>query len=341
MPKESKGKAAVRGTDTVDSPARTSGKPYQKRSAPSTSKDGASSSKSKSQHPNKKQRFEKPAYSGASSGLPGASKIKASIRQTKRLLAKPNLAPGTKIEAERRLKALEADLEVASRKQVEKSRAVRYHRVKFVERQKLVRRIARCKRNLARLESGKPAEDSGSEGAASDDEGDEGYAKQRVKESKMSKDELTKLLSSLREMLQYVVQYPADLRYVALFPNAAEGPSPPDAKEKDKSRQLAFQHLERIKKAIKDGQISGEPEVELSSKDRTLKKLANSSSSNGVGKASAESTGKQQSSRKAEKTGKKTKRRNEEPDSDDDAEAGAAAGVKDDDFFAQDSDAEE
>ncbi|SJX61098.1 uncharacterized protein SRS1_12323 [Sporisorium reilianum f. sp. reilianum] len=344
MPKENKGKTAIRGADASDSPACNSGKPYQKRSAPSSSKGSASSStsKPKPQHPNKKQRFEKPQSSGASSGLPGASKIKASIRQTKRLLAKPNLAPGTKIEAERRLKALEADLEVASRKQVEKSRASRYHRVKFVERQKLVRRIARCKRNLARLESGKPADDSDSEGgAASDDEGDAGYARQRAKESKMSKDELTKLLLSLRELLQYVVQYPADLRYVALFPNAEEGPSPPHANEKDKSRQVAFQHLERIKKAIKDGQISDEPEVELNSKDRTLKKLAASSSGiNGAGMASAEAGGKRKSSGKADKADKK-KRKQEESESDDDDETPAAGGVKDDDFFAQDSDDEE
>lgn len=343
MPKENKGKSAMRGTDTTDFSSRASGKPYQKRSAPSTSKDGTPSSsttKPRPQQPNKKQRFEKPQSSGPSSGLPGASKIKASIRQTKRLLAKPNLAPGTKIEAERRLKALEADLEVASRKQVEKSRAVRYHRVKFVERQKLVRRIARCKRNLARLESGKTAEDSASDGAASDDDdGDEGYAKQRAKESKMSKDEINKLLSWLRELLQYVVQYPADLRYVALFPNAEEGPSPPNANEKDKSRQMAFQHLERIRKAIKVGEISDEPEVELNSKDRTLKKLANSSSSsNGARKKSTESSGQQKSSRKADKTQQHV---HQATDSDDDDDAGAPAGVKDDDFFAQDSDDEE
>ncbi len=303
MPKDTKGKSAVRGSEAADSPKQTNTKPYQKRSAPSTSNGGSSSSstKSKPQQPNKKQRFEKPQSSGTSSGLPGASKIKASIRQTKRLLAKPNLAPGTKIEAERRLKSLEADLEIVSRKQAEKSRASRYHRIKFVERQKLVRRIARCKRNLARLESGKAAQDSDSDGDASDD--DEGYKQQRIKESKMSEGELEKLLKSLRELLQYVVQYPADLRYVALFPNAEEGPSPPDAKEKDKSRQNAFQHLQRVKKAMKDGEISNEPEVELNSKDRSLKKLATSS---GTSRAGAELSDKPKSS-KAGRTSASTK----------------------------------
>ena len=327
MPKDTKGKAAVRGTDSaaVDSPARTNAKPYHKRPAPSTA-NGASSSKSKPSHPNKKQKYEKPQ---SSSGLPGASKIKSSIRQTKRLLAKPNLAPGTKIEAERRLKSLEADLEVASRKQVEKSRASRYHRVKFVERQKLVRRIARCKRNLARLDSGKTGDDSDSDGGSDDEE-------QRAKESKMSKQELLKMLGWLRELLHYVVQYPADLRYVALFPHAEEGPSPPDAKEKDKSRQKAFQHLERVQKAMKDGELSAEPEVELSSKDRPRTKLANSSSS----KAAAESSGRERTDKKAGKTGK-AKSKHQAPSSDEDEDDGDAQGVKGDDFFAQDSDEEE
>ncbi|EST06373.1 rRNA-processing protein EFG1 [Kalmanozyma brasiliensis GHG001] len=334
MPKDTKGKAAILGAEASDSPKRTNTKPYQKRSAPSTS-NGASSSKPKSQAPNKKQLFEKSASSGPSSGLPGASKIKSSIRQTKRLLAKPNLAPGTKIEAERRLKSLEADLEVASHKQVEKSRATRYHRIKFVERQKLVRRIARCKRNLARLESGKAAQESDSEGEGSDD--DEGYKSQRVKESKMSKGELEKLLKSLRELLQYVVQYPAELRYVALFPNADEGPVVPDAKEKDKSRQSAYQHLQRVRKAMKGGEISNEPEVELNSKDLSLKKLANGSTTK-----PAETGGTQKTDKKSGKGGK-NKRKHEEDDErvDSDEELTQAGGVKGDDFFAQDSDDEE
>ena len=343
MPKQSKGKDAIQGTDAAHSPAHKSTKPNKKRSAPSTSRDRSSSSssapRSTSQQPNKKPRFEKPA---SSSGLPGASKIKASIRQTNRLLAKPNLAPGTKIEAERRLKALQADLEVASRKQVEKSRASRYHRVKFVERQKLVRRIARCKRNLARLDAGDSAHGSDSEAAASDDgddDGDEGYAMQRAKESTMSKEELVKLLSTLRELLQYVVQYPADVRYVALFPNGAQGPIPPDAHEKDKSRQMAFQHLQSVRKAIKDGQISDEPEVELSSKDRSLKKLVSPSSTNQAGTESRNNTSR--ADKKADNVDKK-KRKHEESDSDDDRDQAAdgTGGVRGDDFFAHDSDDE-
>ncbi len=312
MPKDTKGKAAVRGSDAKDA------KPYRKRPSSSSSNAAGPS------QPNKKPKYEKPQ---SSNGLPGASKIKASIRQTKRLLAKPNLAPGTKIEAERRLKSLESDLELASRKQVEKSRASRYHRVKFVERQKLVRRIARCKRTLAKLESGEEAE-----GDSDSDSDGEDQARVKDATSKMSKDELEQMLGELRELLQYVVQYPADLRYVALFPNAEEGPSPPDAKEKDKSRQKAYEHLVRVKSAMKEGKLSTEIEVELSSKDAPRTKLATSSN----GKTAGQTTDKK-ADKKSKKTDKSKRKQAESSDEEDDEDVG---GVKGDDFFAQSDDEE-
>lgn len=337
MPKETKGKPAVRSADTTStsSPSRPASKPYHKRS-------GSTTSTSNSQHPKKKQHLEKPQSSSSSnsSGLPGASKIKASIRQTKRLLSKPNLAPGTKIEAERRLKSLQADLDAASRKHVEKARASRYHRVKFVERQKLVRRIARCKRNLARVDSGKlqSESDSDSEGGSQDE--DEGVDdEQRANESRMGRDELVEMLTWLRELLQYVVQYPADLRYVALFPNARDGPAPPDASEKDKSRQKAFQHLERVRNAMQAGELSNQPEVELSNHDRPRTKLAQSHSH-----ASTTSTT-NNAAATAEKGAKhknaKSKRNQPVPTNGQEDDEQGIRGVRDDDFFAQDSEGDE
>lgn len=327
MAKDSKGKAAVRGSsDSNLTDSLSSSGSKRKRPVSSTSAASSSSSKSKPDQSHKKKRFEKPSSQPSGSSLPGASKIKASIRQTKRLLAKPNLAPGTKIEAKRRLKSLEADLEQASRKQVEKSRASRYHQVKFVERQKLVRRIAKCKRNLAKLESGDSESDH-----ESDSEDEEG--------SKMGKDELLEKLQWLRELLQYVVQYPADLRYVALFPNAEEGPLAPNAKEEDKSRHKAYQHLERVKKAMQDGELGREPEVELSSKDRPRTKLA-SCSSNGADAAEARSSkaGKGKGEKGSSKS-KKVLQRHPERRSDGEEEE-SAQGVKGDDFFAQSDDEE-
>lgn len=339
MAKDGKGKAAVRGAENAptDSPSRKDDakrkRPAASGSKPSTS--SSSSSRSHSQRANKKQRFDKPQQQkapGSASSVPGASKLKSSIRQTKRLLAKDNLAPGTRIEAERRLKSLESDLELSSRKNVEKSRASRYHRVKFVERQKLVRRIARCKRNLARLD--KPDAEEAADDSDSDSEGEsEG--------TQLSKGELLDQLKWLRQLLQYVVQYPADLRYVALFPNAEEGPVAPNAKEEDKSRKKAYEHLERVKKAIKDGELGQEPEVELSSKDRPRTKLASSSSNS---RAAVESNANGSARGKAVKKQSKsstTKHQQQEAQSDDDGDSEAAHGVKGDDFFAQSSDEED
>ena len=77
----------------------------------------------------------------------GVSKIKSALRQTRRLLAKvqwlyiadlicthmqqEGLGADVRIEAERKLKALEADLVVAERANKERALATRYHKVKF------------------------------------------------------------------------------------------------------------------------------------------------------------------------------------------------------------------
>lgn len=76
----------------------------------------------------------------------GISKIKASLRQTKRLLAKENLAPDVRQEAERRLISLEQDLETRQSSEHDRKNAERYHKVRFFERQKLVRLIKKIKK---------------------------------------------------------------------------------------------------------------------------------------------------------------------------------------------------
>ncbi|KAG9079204.1 18S rRNA maturation protein [Ceratobasidium sp. UAMH 11750] len=59
---------------------------------------------------------------------PGVQKLKSSLRQTRRLLAKDDLAPDVRIQTERRLKSLEADLAKAETRRKERSMAVRYHK---------------------------------------------------------------------------------------------------------------------------------------------------------------------------------------------------------------------
>jgi hypothetical protein len=63
--------------------------------------------------------------------LPGVQKIKSSLRQTRRLLAKESLAADVRVETERRLKALETDLARAETARKERTYAMKYHKVKF------------------------------------------------------------------------------------------------------------------------------------------------------------------------------------------------------------------
>lgn len=83
----------------------------------------------------------------APDAAPGVQKIKSSLRQTRRLLAKvpipvqfpeiqlnsiqDNLAADVRVETERRLKSLQADLETAEVVNKERAVAVRYHKIKF------------------------------------------------------------------------------------------------------------------------------------------------------------------------------------------------------------------
>ncbi|KIJ15616.1 hypothetical protein PAXINDRAFT_39723, partial [Paxillus involutus ATCC 200175] len=74
------------------------------------------------------------------------------LRQTKRLLAKQSLAADVRVETERRMKALDADLVRAEGARKERNFAVKYHKIKFFERQKVVRKINQTKRSLENSE---------------------------------------------------------------------------------------------------------------------------------------------------------------------------------------------
>lgn len=83
-------------------------------------------------NPNHKRRHN-PSQDSAGGGdrLPGVSKIKASIRQTTRLLAKDTLEPGLRVQTERRLVSLKADLAKAENGKVEQKYGKKYHMLKF------------------------------------------------------------------------------------------------------------------------------------------------------------------------------------------------------------------
>jgi hypothetical protein len=88
-----------------------------------------SSSRSGSKRGKKKRNH--PYLHDAQESLPGVQKIKSSLRQTRRLLSKESLAANVRVETERRLKALEADLARAETARKERTYAIKYHKVKF------------------------------------------------------------------------------------------------------------------------------------------------------------------------------------------------------------------
>ncbi|CAO1629817.1 unnamed protein product [Sympodiomycopsis kandeliae] len=246
----------------------------------------------------------------------GVSKIKASLRQTKRLLAKDNLAPDVRQEAERRLISLEQDLELKQSSEHDRKNAERYHKVRFFERQKLVRQIKKIKKSLPEADS---------------------------REAK----KLNKELKEKRILLNYVLNFPTKYKYVALFPSNGESPfTAPDsvAEETETSRRAAKTHDQaqevrrKVIEAMERGDLSTEPEEELEQRDGTTKRIRldlehadendRADSQEAVVPAAATTDKKSKKSKTADKKSKKSSSK--------ESAKITGGGVQDDDFFASD-----
>ncbi|PWN30509.1 hypothetical protein BDZ90DRAFT_229524 [Jaminaea rosea] len=283
MPKSRIGEAST-SANTLDS------KPAPK--ARSDGKGGQKPRKGKAPYPVKKP---------AAEGEVGASKIKAALRQTRRLLAKPNLAQDVRQEAQRRLLSLQSDLAKRESSQKERKNADRYHKVRFFERQKLVRQIKKIKKDR--------------KGKGADDDDEE--------------------LKEKRVLLNYVLNFPPSLKYVALFPSSGESPlikPAQPAEETDVSRRAkqAYERAMDVRKkiiaAMERGELSTEPEVELDRRagDEAPAKRARLDLDSDRKKS--------QSGRQATKKANKAEEEEEKSD--------AGGGIDGDDFFASDSDGE-
>ncbi|KAI0090807.1 hypothetical protein BDY19DRAFT_887116 [Irpex rosettiformis] len=229
-------------------PSRT-----QKHAATSTVGE-ASSSKS---HPHQKHhkkhgsKPKRPRSNEEVSGntLPGVQKIKAALRQTKRLLAKEKLAADVRVVTERKQRALEADLAKAERARKERALAQKYHMIKFfgmfsfviffLERQKTVRRLKQVKNRL--------------EGCTDKEE----------------HKKLEKEIFNIRVDLNYINHYPKLNKYIALYPpeirqqqgNNGKSKEPEDVDlptaETDRQR---VELQEQIRERMRNGELSMEPE---------------------------------------------------------------------------------
>ncbi|RPD68984.1 hypothetical protein L226DRAFT_540154 [Lentinus tigrinus ALCF2SS1-7] len=214
-------------------------------SDPSSSKQHASQSEKNSKGRKRPQHKKHPAPStpdsSSSNVLPGVQKIKAALRQTRRLLAKDTLAADVRVATERRLKALEADLARAEQARLERTLATRYHKVKFFERQKIARRIAQIAKQLA------------------------------ADPEKKERRKLEARLQELRVDLNYVLHYPKTKKYISLFPpEVRQGGKDKDKEQvarEEKEKSETDRQREEVRKWVREqmeaGALSAEPEVEL------------------------------------------------------------------------------
>ncbi|PBK88521.1 hypothetical protein ARMGADRAFT_937084 [Armillaria gallica] len=188
------------------------------------------------------RKSHRPDSGGGQSGTPGVQKIKSSLRQTRRLLAKDNLAADVRVTTERRLKALEAELAEAEQIRKERALGMRYHGVKFFERQKVLRKVNQAKKKL----SSTPQNE---------------------------KKALESSLFDARADLNYILHYPKTKKYISLFPPEIRHPetqsNSTDSSETNAQRQ---QIKDQIRQQMLNGELPLEPELHLSTDTDTLTK---------------------------------------------------------------------
>ncbi|KAK4706058.1 hypothetical protein P7C70_g142, partial [Phenoliferia sp. Uapishka_3] len=174
--------------------------------------------------------------SSASQGIPGSipvgsiSKLKAQLRQTKRLLARDDLTPDVRTTSERRMKTLEMELEKASQGALEVKMVTKYRGIRFFERQKLLRKIKQAKKALA----GIPGDST-----------------------------LEQTLLESRIDLYYVLHYPKTIKYIALFPEGTyvpHTPAPTTSNSKDAASTRASMR-DAIRAKMSAGTLAAEPEI--------------------------------------------------------------------------------
>ncbi|KZP13015.1 hypothetical protein FIBSPDRAFT_754181 [Athelia psychrophila] len=189
----------------------------------------------------KSKRKYQPKDTHESGVLPGVQKLKAALRQTRRLLAKDKLAADVRVETERRMKALEADIAQAESSRTERTMSVKYHKVKFFERQKVVRKISQATKKLSSDEL-----------------------------SPKSKKKTEAELHELRVDLNYILHYPKAKKYISLFPpekrqeGSEASSSTADAGKTDAQREEVRTW---IRQRMQDGELDAEPELHLDAKN--------------------------------------------------------------------------
>ncbi|KAH3665457.1 hypothetical protein OGAPHI_003641 [Ogataea philodendri] len=173
----------------------------------------------------------------------GSSKIKKKIRDITRLLKKDNLASNVRIENERALDALKAELASVQTNLKAKKLAQKYHKVRFFERKKAVRKYKQAIKELKELE-----------------------AQSLKKEIKKQR----KVVRHCEVDLAYVLNFPKTEKYIALYPVTS------DVSELSEKARKGLQQTEakrtEYRKKIAELLDTGKLQISLEDGIRTINK---------------------------------------------------------------------
>ena len=149
------------------------------------------------------------------------------IRNLERCIRKKVERGESIVELKARLKKLKSEKSGADAKKKEKKNASKYHMVKFVERQKVVRKIHAVDKKLA----------------------DEAQA---VHEDR---DELVGTRGDLVHDLAYILYFPSSMKYISLFEAAEAADDSVSQRKQQEARKLAIAEWERVKTNGEDDRV--------------------------------------------------------------------------------------
>ncbi|KAJ3247280.1 18S rRNA maturation protein [Chytriomyces hyalinus] len=287
------------------------------------------------------RNFKKIPKGKGTDGEGGISGIRKRLRDTERLLKRPNLQATAKQDLERRVKALNTELMLKQREANETEIMNKYKYIKHV----VLRKITKLEKSLA-----PPTDDS-------DD-------------APLDKDEKELLESELAEQrvnLAYIEFFPRDMKYVSLFPTTATPAETETSKSNSKKRKAASTDslsaddlrasiLKRVGDAVKSGEarksgfdlrladvLSADMQQAYLVQTRLVKKVKSAAApeSNDVSKTKGNKVETPGSSSKSLKSAKKIETHNKGRSNEAESEAEQEDDGNDDFFLSGDADADE
>ena len=127
---------------------------------------------------------------------PSPAIIKKRLRDTMRTLKRPNLSAIVKTDLERRVKALELELQQLEKNSEAQKLKQKYKYVKFVERKKLERKMHQLEHSLSTQNDSKEADQKG---------------------QPMNPEKIQQEIQDIKSKLMYIDHYPKDLKYISLM----------------------------------------------------------------------------------------------------------------------------